>query len=397
MRLGIDASNIRTGGGLTHLAELLGAAQPHEHGITRIVIWAGQRTLEQLPVRTWLEPKYEPLLDQPLPLRLYWQKVKLPRLAEQSCDCLFVPGGSYSGSFRPVVTMSRNLLPYDPAERRRFGVSWMRAKLCLLRVSQTKSLRDADGVIFLSEYASWAVRQAANIGGWHPIIPHGVNKQFYLAPRFQRSIDEYSSDNPFKLLYVSKVEPYKHQWNVVEAVALLRRAGVPVSLELIGGQESPAAWRRLVQVIGRVDPRSEFIHYLGHVPYHDLAAFYHQADGFVFASSCENLPNILLEAMAAGLPIACSNFGPMPEVLGDAGIYFNPERPEEIARMLQTLIEAPDLRRYYGQSGHERAQLYSWERCAGETLSYIVEIARKANVSLRIYRQICRKDAMSAR
>jgi len=53
MRLGIDASNIRTGGGLTHLAELLNAAEPYKHGITRVTVWAGKQTIDSLPVKPW--------------------------------------------------------------------------------------------------------------------------------------------------------------------------------------------------------------------------------------------------------------------------------------------------------------------------------------------------------
>ncbi len=83
MRLGIDASNLRAGGGVTHLVELLCAAQPQEHGITRVVVWAGQNTLKQIPAKPWLERVHEPMLDQPLPVRLYWQKVKLSQLAKQ--------------------------------------------------------------------------------------------------------------------------------------------------------------------------------------------------------------------------------------------------------------------------------------------------------------------------
>ncbi|HKX30846.1 MAG TPA: glycosyltransferase, partial [Blastocatellia bacterium] len=307
MRLGIDASNIRSGGGLTYLLEILRAAEPQDCGITQIVIWAGQETLDQLPARPWLQIRHEALLDQSLPARIYWQYFKLPRLAEESCDCLFVPGGSHSGSFRPFVGVSSNMLPFEPAELKRYGLSWMNLKLRLLRFSQTRGFRRADGIIFLTEYARATVTEAVQVDGWHPVIPFGINKQFYLEPRPSRPIGACTPKEPFRLLYVSKIEPYKHQWSLVEAVARLRGEGLPLALDLIGGPENSAAWRELVRVLGQVDPGAEFIHYLDHIPYRELPNYYHRADAFVFASSCENLPNILLEAMAAGLPIICSN------------------------------------------------------------------------------------------
>jgi glycosyltransferase involved in cell wall biosynthesis len=376
MRLGIDASNIRAGGGLTHLLELLRAAEPQRHGVTRVVVWAGRNAIEQLPDRPWLERIHDPMLDRALPWRRYWQAVKLPRLAERHCDLLFVPGGVYGGGFRPFITMSHNLLPFELAESRRYGPSWMFIKMLLLRWGQAKSFRRADGVIFLTEYARSVVKRVARLNGCHPIIPHGVNQCFYLPPREQKPLNAYSTREPFKFLYVSKIEPYKHQWRVVEAVARLRRAGLPVALDLIGGPECPSSTRRLIKAILREDPVGEFIHYLDHIPYSELPGFYHRSDGFIFASSCENLPNILLEAMASGLPIACSRRGPLPEILGEAGRYFDPERSEEIAEALRAFLNDTALRERLARQAYHQAQLYSWDRCARETFSYFAEVAQ---------------------
>ena len=376
MRLGIDASNIRTGGGLTHLFEVLNAAEPHKHGITRVVVWAGRQTIESLPAKPWLKCVHEPLLDQSLPMRTYWQMAKLPLLASQHCDFLFVPGGSYGGSFKPFATMSHNLLPFEIEESRRYGASWMFLKMLLLGWTQTKSFRKAEGMIFLTHYARSVVSKSAKLQGKQPIIPHGVNRNFYLPPRKQRPIADYSANEPFRFLYVSKVEPYKHHWNVVEAVAQLKKAGLPVALDLIGGPECRVSEKRLIKAMLREDPDGGFIHYLDHVPYSELPGYYHRADAFIFASSCENLPNILLEAMAAGLPIACSDKGPMPEVLQDAGLYFNPEVPKDIAEALHALTGDLELREYSANQAYEQARLYSWERCARETFTYLAEVAQ---------------------
>lgn len=95
---------------------------------------------------------------------------------------------------------------------------------------------------------------------------------------------------------------------------------------------------------------------------------------FIFASSCENLPNTLVEAMAAGLPIACSDRGPMPEVLQKGGVYFNPEDSVSIFEALKKIIENKTVRENIAEISLERSQLYSWERCARETWQYLVDI-----------------------
>lgn len=378
MHVGIDASNLRGGGGVTHLIELLRAARPGEQRIEQVIVWSGQATLRQLPDRPWLHRVHDPMLDRSLPWRQAWQFGRLPALAERNCEILFTPGATSPHTEVPCVTMCQNMLPFEPAERQRFGWSMMGAKLRLLEYGQRRSFRQANGVIFLTHYASQTVQQRVGpLRSSLAIIPHGIADEFRLAPRTPQPVGFYSPAKPFRLVYVSIIAVYKHQWHVAEAVAQLRRTGLPVTLDFVGPAYGPAL-HHLQEVLQRVDPRQEFIRYVGPVDYHQLPMWYHQADAFVYASSCENLPIILLEAMAAGLPIACSNRGPMPEVLGQAGVFFNPESTIDIATALRTLLTNQELRQKYAQLAFERSRAYTWERCAQETFSFIVDIANRS-------------------
>ena len=142
-----------------------------------------------------------------------------------------------------------------------------------------------------------------------------------MSPKPQYSINNYSKDKPFKLIYVSIVDLYKHQWHVIKAIHLLRKKGFPLTIDLIGGFVSPALVH-LNKAIMKYDPNKEWIKYHGELPYDTLNETYKESDLTIFASSCESISNILLEKMASGMPIACSSYGPLPEVLGDGGIYF---------------------------------------------------------------------------
>ena len=134
------------------------------------------------------------------------------------------------------------------------------------------------------------------------------------------------------------------------------------------------ALRQLRRTLQRVDPAGIVVRYVGNVPHNELHAWYESADLCVFASSCENMPNILLEGMASGLPMACSNRGPMPEVLGDAGIYFNPEDPTDIANAIRQWLDFPDLRAQKALAAYNLARQYSWARCAAETFGFLARI-----------------------
>jgi glycosyltransferase involved in cell wall biosynthesis len=376
MRLGIDATGIRSGGGLTHLVEVLKAARPAQHGFDGIVVWGGAATLAQIPEKPWLSKVPHAMQERNLLLRTYWQRFRLTDSVRRSkCDLLFVPGGSYAGSFRPVVTMSQNMLPFQRREARRYGLSATSLRLAMLRRSQAGTLRRASGVIFLSEYARNTIMSTiGTLRGQLITVPHGIERRFIHAPRVQKSMSEYSPASPMRLIYVSIVDLYKHQWTVCEAVCSLRKEGFPIALDLIG-PAYPRALRKLTATLRSIDPDGVAVRYLGHVPHDELHALYASADFGLFASSCESMPNILIEGMASGLPIACSNRGPMPEVLGDGGVYFDPETSASIADAIRRLLVSRELRAKVAQVAFLRAGLYSWERCADETLRFLAQVA----------------------
>jgi len=376
MIIGIDAANIRSGGGLTHLVEILRNVDPSNYGFTKVIVWAGSQTLNQIDDRPWLVKSFQPLLSKTLPFRFYWQIFKLPHLIRSArCNLLFIPGGICFIDFCPIVAMSQNLLPFDWCELKRYGFSFTSFRLLILRQIQAKTFRKADGVIFLSHFAHDLVSKLLKDNFGHKkIIYHGVNDKFYLPPREQKPIDNFSFERPFRILYVSIVDVYKHQWHVVDAVAQLRANGFPVALDLVGPSYQPAL-NRLWESLDRVAVPQEFVTYKGSVNHSKLHAHYAEANLFIFASSCETFGQILTEAMFAGLPIACSNRSVMPEILGDAGLYFDPENPDDIKDALCELINSPELRVKFANASFARAQAFSWNLCAAETFGFLANIS----------------------
>ncbi|HXY33909.1 MAG TPA: glycosyltransferase family 1 protein [Planctomycetaceae bacterium] len=374
MRVGIDASNLRGGGGVTHLAALLSHVDVAETGVERVVVWGPRSALWQLADRPWLVKSNPPELERSLASRIAWGRLTLPRCARDECDVLFAPGGLCTDRFHPVVTMSRNMLPFQLGEMWRYGFSRMSLRLAILRRAQRKSFQIADGVIFLTQFARDSVLQVTGpLRGQTTVIPHGIESRFFAKPRPQRAATDFTADNPMRLLYVSIVDVYKHQWNVAEAVARLRKAGLPIAIQFVGDAYAPAG-RRLRRVLRTRDPQGQYLQYVGPLIHADLPSCYRAADGFVFASTCENLPNIVLEAMASGLPIACSNRLPMPEILGPAGVYFDPLSTSQIGEALRQLFHEAELRRRLAVAAYEHSQQFSWSVCARDTFRFLAEI-----------------------
>jgi glycosyltransferase involved in cell wall biosynthesis len=374
MIIGIDATNFRSGGAVNYLVELLRNGNPLIHDFTAVVVWAPSSIHEKIEDRPWLFKRFLDVIDNGNYIqRAFWQKYQLGQLAlSENCDILFVPGGSFATDYRPIVTSSQNILPFEFRELFRYGLSTQTIKFLLLRLIQSISFTKANGVIFLSHYAQNVVQQSCCISiKKKVIIPFGINEMFYSKPRSAKEIGEFSENNPFRLAYNSSIENYKHHCRVVEAVAKLReKTGWPLFLEFYG-PASPSALKQLKASMKHFDVHGSWLHYYGILPIGQLVQHMHNADLGVFASSCENLPNALLEMMAAGIPIASSNRGPMPEILKDTAVYFNPEESDEIIIALEMLIGNHELRQHLAEKSYSASLSYSWKDCADQTFNFL--------------------------
>lgn len=372
--VGIDASRNRSGGGRAYLIGILTEGNPLKHGIEEVHVWAYRSLLDSIPDQPWLVKHGPKELEQSLTKQLWWQATKLSReVVAAGCDILFTIDAATVCRFRPMVVMSQDMLSYEPGIMKLFGFTKARLRLLAILVLQNRAMRFADGVIFLTRYAAKVIQQSCGPLSRIAYIPHGIGTNFKHAQAVQAR--PVSNEHPIRCLYVSNAAMYKHQWVVVKAIATLRRQGYNIFLQLAGGG-SGKAQQLLNKEIAFSDPGKTFVTQTGFVPQKELPAILASSDLFIFASSCENMPVSLLEAMAVGLPIACSNRGPMPEILADGGVYFGPENPDSIAAAVEQLITDPALREKVAQRAKQLSEQYSWSRCAEETWRFIAETYR---------------------
>ncbi|TGL99809.1 glycosyltransferase family 1 protein [Leptospira jelokensis] len=371
MKVGIDLSNIRSGGGLTHIKEILKVLDPAKFNVDTIIVWGGKKTLDELDNQNWLIKIEESLLNKSILFRVFWQKYILTkRVTKENCHILFVPGGSYSGNFKPFVTMSQNLLPFEPAEINRYKFSIFYFKLHFLKFVQRNTFKKANGVIFLTEFARKRVLDFVEIQN-STIVHHGINPVFFKAPKKQKKFTKYDSNSVIRLLYVSFIGEYKHQWNVIEAVRNLREKGYSIELTFIGAPSEKKAFKKFQKAIQLFDSKQEFVNYYPNVSYSEIHSFYEKADLFVFASSCETFGQILTEAMASGLPILCSQLSAMPELLGRFGKYFDPINVNSLEVSLMEFIDSFEERTTFSEGAYEEAKKFNWRKASDMTFSFI--------------------------
>ena len=273
--------------------------------------------------------------------------------------------------------MSQNLLPFDDREIKRYGISIRAFKFHIIKLLQSISFRHASGIIFLSNYAKQTViNSVQGIKCDTGIIPHGLTNKFQVSGKVNLIDSQLGIAKSIKIIYVSNIEPYKHQVNVLDAVYSLRKKGYLVEIDFVGPAQK-FYLKKLQDRINYLDPMNHWGRYLGEVSYATINSHYKSSDIGVFASSCETFGITLLEKMACGLPIACSNMSCMPEILQDGGLYFNPEDPISIADAIELYLLNPKLRAEKSLRSIELARNYSWEKCAQSTFSFLEKIARE--------------------
>ena len=112
----------------------------------------------------------------------------------------------------------------------------------------------------------------------------------------------------------------------------------------------------------------------GYVDAADLAALYSGATLFVMPSLYEGFCMPVVEAMACGVPVACSNVSSLPEVAGDAALLFDPLDVGAMARTMERVLKSKELRQRMAGRGVERARAFTWARCAERALDVLERV-----------------------
>jgi glycosyltransferase involved in cell wall biosynthesis len=295
-------------------------------------------------------------------------------LRKLDVDVLFCPGGVI-GTAPPTgcrtVTMFRNMIPFDMRVRRTMPYGLQRLRNWLLERVMLRSMAGADLVIFISEFARGVIASRIAVRRY-ATIPHGVPEMFKAGACAEIPRPSFVPDREY-LLYVSRFDVYKHHYEVVSGYAALPPAlRERYKLVLVGEADSPEA-ARVKALIDSLHLNDQVV-VAGAAKYSELPAAYRHATLILFASSCENCPNILLEALGAGRPVLCSSVDPMPEFGADAVMYFDPREPEQIAEALRNVLTTPDKAEELGRKAAARSQRYDWKLTAASTWRQILSL-----------------------
>jgi len=180
------------------------------------------------------------------------------------------------------------------------------------------------------------------------------------------------------ILFVGNIKPHKNLARLLEAFSILKDR-IPHDLVLVGKKEGFITGDR--RVLKMAESIGDRVRFTGFVDDALLGQYYALTDLLVFPSIYEGFGLPPLEAMACGRPVAVSNAASIPEVCGDAAVYFDPYSSKDIAEKISKVLEDEPLRNGFIQKGLERARLFTWERCVSETVEVIQRLLNGEFVS----------------
>ncbi len=180
---------------------------------------------------------------------------------------------------------------------------------------------------------------------------------------------------PRYILYVGSFLPYKNIRILLEAFSLLS----PSDLRLIIAGPITGKNRRLsAELSDRILSMglSDRVATVGYVPSSQLGTLYGRAQLLVLPSLYEGFGFPPLEAMRCGTPVAVSRIPALVETVGDAGLYFDPRSPHDMARVIERALSDRQLREEMVEKGRQRAKAFSWERTAERIYDVLWDVAR---------------------
>jgi len=212
------------------------------------------------------------------------------------------------------------------------------------------------------------------VAGMSVISTKGRNpltKEFLPISDFSQTLEMTKNIRPY-LLYVGNAYPHKNLEGLIRVYTEINKNSPDLKLVLVGKEDY--FYRRLKQYAKNF---SKNIIFPGYVPDEELKALYTSATLYVFPSFYEGFGLPPLEAMAHGLAVVSSDKTCLPEILGSAALYFNPDDEADMKNKIEQALRDEKLREDLQNRGYEQAKKYSWLSCADKTLEVYKKVLDK--------------------
>jgi len=324
--------------------------------------------------------KNSPRVEMPIPTeswqyqivgpKKFWTQIGLPLklFTETKKPNVFFSPSHYAPRFSPVPTaISIMDLSYI-----HFPELFTKHDLYQL-INWTKySVKKARKIFTISQFSKNDIIRTYGRKSEDVVITHlGIKMEAQsLKHRTQNSNDKFAIDGEY-ILFVGTLQPRKNVAKLIEAFSKIKDK--KIKLVIVG--KKGWLWEEIIQAPEKfgVSGRVKFLDF---VQDQDLPDLYKNATCFVLPSLYEGFGLPVLEAMKYGCPTVISDVSSLPEVGGDAAVYFDPQSVDDIAGKLDTVISDEKLRDEMIKKGYNQIKKFSWEKAARKTLDVLEEMGK---------------------
>jgi glycosyltransferase involved in cell wall biosynthesis len=323
---------------------------------------------------------------------LYPVKLGSGQLRDVSCVHFPAQTDGPAWSTKPYLLTVHDLIPLILGDLyREHRPTW---RYEFARWLENCSIRNATLLLCVSETTARDVHRLLGIPHERLVVtPNGVDQSFFNLFEMRQSLSVDARTELRQRLGIPAQRPiifYVGGHDERKNIARL----IEISKEVIVAREERSEVAPVLVLAGRVNSQRERdtldtalrdfamasdTCVVGFVPDSDLRALYAESSVFLFPSLYEGFGLPVVEAMAAGVPVVSSDRGALPEVMGQAGIAFNPDDPIAASRAVLEVLQNRELAQRLSHEGHQHARIFSWERTGSKTLEayrYAAELLR---------------------
>ena len=367
MIVGIDASNIKSDGGVIHLLELINNLDYKNKNFKKIVIWGNSFALKKINSNKNIIKISIDKFSKNIIKRLLWQFFILPKkLKTYNCSILFVLGSFLFKKKIKTVIIFQNILPFIKKDIIKYKFI-QRAKMFVQKKLYLYSFKSSDGIIFLSNFSKKILSNNINlIDKKTKLIPHGVSRSFKFKKR------KIGMKKKIELLYVSTIDFYKNQNLIILALKDLNKH-FKVNLNLVGAINKDYKYI-LDELIDEHDLKDN-VKFYGKVPYENLPKIYNKNDIKIHFSKSETFGMTMLEAMKCGLPVVSIKDDISKEILKNSGFYCK-SSIKDINKIIFKIINEGNILSKKILIGQKISKNYKWKFTSKKTFAFLKEVSK---------------------
>jgi glycosyltransferase involved in cell wall biosynthesis len=370
----IDASRNRSGGSKVYLINLIKNLNLNSTKIKKVILFSHKSLLKQIPNRPFLSKYSHPFIEKNILFQFMWQSICLPTfLKKKDNNILFTTDSTSFCNYKPSIVFNQDILAFDNEVLKQISFGLFKIRIYLIRIVQIFAMNNACKVIFLSKFSKRVTSTYLKKKLDYKIIYHGIDEKLFKLG--QKKVNEtpwdYKKINKIQLIYVSPLDPYKNHLTVAKAYSRLKKKYTNLEIKFVGSyKHNKKLYNNIISSVSLVTKKN----FVGEVSHKKVLNYIYNSDIYIFASSSETFGISLVEGMALGLPVVCSNKSSLPEILKDGGIYFDPNNDCQLAYQIEKFITNKNFRKIKSKKALNLSSRYRWGYNARQFCNLVNEL-----------------------